>query len=489
VWDVKTGQALTGPLVHDGDVWYAEFSPDGQRVITASWDGTARIWEVPKIPLPVPAWLPHLAEVAAGQRLNDRGALEEVPAREFFELKQSRVASSEVDFFSQFAHWFFTEPRTRTLSPFSSMTLTDYTQQRIAENTLESTREAADFAPSNGLAVARLARHFLQQTTAREPQGLQEADALSLKAVALSPAEPEVWWSRAAVLAQRGQMPEAAKVLQHGDSPPPSNPEFWLVNGLVQESSGQLAPAEQSFSKVIELSESETNWAWDPLRNALEHRAQLRQQQHRLAEALADSLRAKGIPLRSAGTTPNLIDLSAHYNAALNQQWHPGPDGNNLARLPRGLQTFASVAFDVRGLVQVGGESTTRTKYPKKMTGIRIGLRCRRLHFLHSASNAASCEAGTEIGRYVVHYAGDREENIRIVVGRDVADWWAEDSVLGQASVAWRGNNDASEEVGHKIQIFTSTWENPFPAETVIGLDMVSTHPTAAPFLVALTAE
>jgi WD40 repeat protein len=490
VWDVRTGQPLTDSLLHDGDVWYAEFSPDGQRVITASWDRTARVWEVPKLPLAVPAWLPRLAEVAAGQRLNERGAVEEIDTKEFFEMKESLAASSAADPFSQFAKWFFAEPRTRTLSPFSRLTLPDYTRHRIDENTLESLREAARLAPRNGLALARLARRVFEQDPAQEPLRLEQADLLSRRALALASAEPEVWWSRAAVLAQRGQMPEATEALQRGSAQPPPDPEFWLVTGLIHENAGQLESAEQAFSKVIELAQSETNWAWNPLRDALQHRAQLRQRKHRLAEAVADSLRAKGIPLRPAGAKHNLIDLSAYYNAALAQKWHPGADGNNLALLPCGLQTLAGVTFDVRGLIQVGGESAVRTKYPERMAGIQIGQTCRRLHFLHSAHTASSCEEGTEIGHYTVHYAGGREQNIPIVVGRDLADWWAGDSVgPRRVCAAWTGTNDASEEVGRNIQIFKSTWENPLPAEDVVGLDMVSTHPTAAPFLVALTAE
>jgi WD40 repeat protein len=48
VWDVRTGQPLTGPLRHDDAVVYAGFSPDGNRVITTSADHTAQLWQLPQ---------------------------------------------------------------------------------------------------------------------------------------------------------------------------------------------------------------------------------------------------------------------------------------------------------------------------------------------------------------------------------------------------------------------------------------------------------
>ena len=44
VWDALTGEPVTHPLKHGGEVSSARFSPDGKRVVTASWDGTAQVW-------------------------------------------------------------------------------------------------------------------------------------------------------------------------------------------------------------------------------------------------------------------------------------------------------------------------------------------------------------------------------------------------------------------------------------------------------------
>jgi len=45
VWDARTGQPVTPSLQHAEAVKRVEFSPDGLRVATASRDGTARIWD------------------------------------------------------------------------------------------------------------------------------------------------------------------------------------------------------------------------------------------------------------------------------------------------------------------------------------------------------------------------------------------------------------------------------------------------------------
>ena len=45
VWDAATGAPIGKPLQHEGAVRSAAFSPDGARVVTASADKTARVWD------------------------------------------------------------------------------------------------------------------------------------------------------------------------------------------------------------------------------------------------------------------------------------------------------------------------------------------------------------------------------------------------------------------------------------------------------------
>ena len=46
VWNVTTGETAAGPFTgHTGPVWSVALSPDGQRIISGSYDGTIRVWD------------------------------------------------------------------------------------------------------------------------------------------------------------------------------------------------------------------------------------------------------------------------------------------------------------------------------------------------------------------------------------------------------------------------------------------------------------
>ena len=78
---------------------------------------------------------------------------------------------------------------------------------------------------------------------------------------------------------------------------------------------------------------------------------------------------------------------------------------------------------------------------------------------------------------------------VTVRFGPDVRDWWVHPAQqhkgVDPAIIAWRGTNAA----GQALQLFKTTWENPTPEVPVATLDYISAMSTAAPFLIAITAE
>jgi hypothetical protein len=117
VWDAATGRPVSEPLRHGGKVFHARFSPDGQRVLTASADGTARVWEVPAAPTPAPPGLADLAEALGGLRLDAQRNFAFTGRTAVRNLEESPPAGA--DFYARFFRWFFADRDQRPASPFS----------------------------------------------------------------------------------------------------------------------------------------------------------------------------------------------------------------------------------------------------------------------------------------------------------------------------------------------------------------------------------
>jgi hypothetical protein len=168
----------------------------------------------------------------------------------------------------------------------------------------------------------------------------------------------------------------------------------------------------------------------------------------------------------------------------------PGYTGNDLSRLPRGIHKLGETYFRI-GEEMVHVQGRMRSDLPQSVEGIAVGARGRVLHFLHAAQYAA--EPGEMIGAYVVHYADGTSEQIPLVCGRHLVDWWAWDrssSEPTEAKVAWTGSNDNTElNKGLKIRLFDLTWTNPHPEKEIAALDVLSAGKQPDPFLVAVTLE
>jgi hypothetical protein len=153
VWDAESGKPVGDPMRHQGSVTAASFSPDGRRIVTASEDETACVWDVAvDLESPLPRWIPELAEALGEQSFNDNGLL--VPSKKnVVELRRELVGLKGDDFWSRLGRWFFMRGPERTISPDSKITVGQLTHQHLpktteAKTTKESPQSLPDPKPS-----------------------------------------------------------------------------------------------------------------------------------------------------------------------------------------------------------------------------------------------------------------------------------------------------------------------------------------------------
>jgi WD40 repeat protein len=218
LWDAATGYPVSEPMRHGAPVRDAQFAPDGLMIITCSTGKDVRIWEVASPPVPVPGWLPELAEALAGQRIDQKEVSQVVPVQDLYQLRQRLKANVETNFYGRWARWFFADSVTRTVSLFSDLTVSEYLKRHIEENTFESLTEVTRLSPTNAVAFARLAqqlvdpnrfpfRRYWKPTIPSDEKGgrerrllTEDAEWFSRYATNLAPNDLEILRIREAVL-------------------------------------------------------------------------------------------------------------------------------------------------------------------------------------------------------------------------------------------------------------------------------------------------
>jgi WD40 repeat protein/serine/threonine protein kinase len=194
----------------------------------------------------------------------------------------------------------------------------------------------------------------------------------------------------------------------------------------------------------------------------------------------------RGFPARDAAATARELDLTANYNMVLEATFLGGDPRFNLSVLPKGLQTFDGVRFDVRGVIVLAGKFAPSTRfYPQRVDGISVGQRAARLHVLHACGKRPP--DGTKAGGYMLHYADGETRELPMIYGEDFRDWGENSDkkpTVAHAREAWRGNS-----AGLPLRLYHRTYENPRPDVKITTIDVTSENSEAAPFVVAITVE
>ncbi|HEV7923841.1 MAG TPA: M56 family metallopeptidase [Verrucomicrobiae bacterium] len=187
-----------------------------------------------------------------------------------------------------------------------------------------------------------------------------------------------------------------------------------------------------------------------------------------------------------------LVDLSPYANASLKESWLPNESDNDLSDLSAGRHVLGGVAFEISGVLQLSAKGMPEggRTFPPALDGIKLDRPFGKLHLLHAC--AGKQDAGTMVAKIVVHYQDGRRLEVPINYGEHVRDWWFWDFDPvsdPNTTMAWTGNNLNVRAQNGSLRLYRTTWINPRPQVSVVGVDYVSGQSKSAPFMVALTVE
>jgi hypothetical protein len=145
IWNARTGVPIGAPLRHDGAVAWAAVSPDGARIASAS-RSAGRVWDVPTGSAKDAAVLAELAEAISGHRIDRVGAVERLDMSlvSLAALRDRvRKASAPQEFGAAFARWVLTDAWDRTISPLSVLTVPAHIRRLLADENGRNEAERA----------------------------------------------------------------------------------------------------------------------------------------------------------------------------------------------------------------------------------------------------------------------------------------------------------------------------------------------------------
>jgi hypothetical protein len=196
-------------MKHGKGVNTAQFSPTDERLLTASDDNTARLWDIPTVKMEDSEddlrLLANLAEAVGGFTLQTSGDGEIGESLTFEQIhdKREKIATGLLTSFSnltplqRFMRWSVSEWRRRTVSPFCELTIAEWIQNNIDNGTLSDLRGAIFVEPANARLAAyfgrRLAERALQETDPTDARRKRvEADFQTRRALKIAPDNDEI---------------------------------------------------------------------------------------------------------------------------------------------------------------------------------------------------------------------------------------------------------------------------------------------------------
>ncbi|MDQ6626272.1 MAG: hypothetical protein M3Y69_09090 [Verrucomicrobiota bacterium] len=166
IWE-PNGEPLGPPFRHNsGRVNSVAFNTDGTRILSASNDHTARVWEVDPPTTATPVWLEQFTAVMSGLRFEKSGELakveeqERVTARD--KLRESLRACEdatpdETRAWQRLGRWALAPAGERQVTPGSAVSVKALAERELASGEEAGVRHALALAPNHPLVHIALA--------------------------------------------------------------------------------------------------------------------------------------------------------------------------------------------------------------------------------------------------------------------------------------------------------------------------------------------
>ncbi|RKY37798.1 MAG: hypothetical protein DRP73_01200 [Candidatus Omnitrophota bacterium] len=183
------------------------------------------------------------------------------------------------------------------------------------------------------------------------------------------------------------------------------------------------------------------------------------------------------------------VDLSPYCNRSLKDNykfsgWAARGPKYDLKTFPTGRIRLKGILFDIakgeKNVVMLKG--TLIPNLPKKVRGIKIGKKAKKLIFLHSC--AWPTAEKKLVGYYRIFYknGGTKKIAIPLRYGYEIGSYssfWG----IKKAKLVWRGKMESGDSIG----IYAFIWNNPFPEQIIEKIDFLGMETPASPALFAIT--
>ncbi len=252
VWDLEEGQPLTSFLPHGSDVRSAAFDSTGQRFVTGTWYDGAYVRDLVIPSDPLPNEFVDFAEALGGFRFTEAGVLEQVPAG-LLEQSRRHILALEPDSPEiRWMQWLAADPDTRTNSPFSDLTITQYVSQLVKEGSRKSLHEALRHRPHDAGIMAAYAVALATPDHANV-SSRQFGKFLAERARKMAPDDLEVQLAYATILAAMGEDRRALLALAPTLLARPEDPLCWHACAGFLEKVGWHVRAVAAYREASKL--------------------------------------------------------------------------------------------------------------------------------------------------------------------------------------------------------------------------------------------